>query len=52
MHEYLSDLGKRASSGEGLSALAFLGLPQGEAAETPTVPVEVEPDLGGEERKP
>jgi len=50
--EYLSALGERASSGDGLSALAFLGLPQGEAAETSTVPVEVEPDLMGEERKP
>jgi len=34
--EYLSDLEERASSGEGLSALAFLSLPQEETSETPS----------------
>jgi len=35
--EYLSDLEERASSGEGLSALAFLSLPQEETSETPSM---------------
>jgi len=51
--EYLSSLEKRASSGEGLPALAFLSLPQEETAETPTEPpLEVIPDLMVEEKKP
>ena len=49
--EYLSDLEERASSGKGLSALAFLSLPQEEAAETLTTepPVELVSALMGEE---
>ena len=52
--EYLSALGERASSGDGLSALAFLGLPQEEAAETPSMkpPLEWEKDVGSKETKP
>ena len=52
--EYLSDLEKRASSGEGLSALAFLSLPQEETAETPSTkpPLEWEKDVGSKEGKP
>ena len=51
--EYLAALGERASSGDGLSALAFLGLPQEEAAENLTTePPVVEPDLMVEEKKP
>ena len=34
--EYLSALEERASSGDGLSALSFLSLPQEEASETPS----------------
>jgi len=51
--EYLSTMRERAGSSEGLPALALLGLPQREAAETLTVepPVNVEPDLGVEEKK-
>jgi len=52
--EYLSTLGERASSGDGLSALAFLSLPQGEAAETlktePKPPVELVSALMGKEK--
>ena len=54
--EYLSALGERASSGDGLPALAMLGLPQREAAETlttePMPPVELISALMGEEKKP
>lgn len=54
MDEYRSDLIERASSGDGLPALALLGLPQIEAAETLIVepPIELEPELMVEERKP
>jgi len=49
--EYLSALEERAGSGEGLSALALLGLPQGETAETLTAePPEPLPALMGEEK--
>ena len=52
--EYLSALEKRASSGKGLSALAFLSLPQEEAAETlttePEPSVELVSALMGEEK--
>ena len=50
--EYLSNLEERASSGVGLSALAFLGLPQEEAVETTSTesPVEVKPDLVEEDK--
>jgi len=50
--EYLSVMRERASSSEGLSALAILGLPQREVAETLTVepPRALESDLGGEEK--
>ena len=52
--EYLSTLEERASSGDGLPALAFLSLPQEENVETPSTehPLEVESDLLGEKRKP
>ncbi|GAG76118.1 unnamed protein product, partial [marine sediment metagenome] len=54
--EYLAALEERASSGDGLSALAFLSLPQEEAAETlttePEPPVELVSALMGEARKP
>jgi len=52
--EYLSAMRERTSSSDGLSALAILGLPQREAAEIMTTEpsVDVEPDLGGEDRKP
>ena len=52
--EYLSALEERANSGKGLSALAFLSLPQEEAAETlitePEPPVELVSALMGEEK--
>jgi len=54
--EYLSNLEERASSGVGLSALAFLGLPQESAAETnstePKPPVELVSALMGEKPEP
>jgi len=52
--EYLSALEERASSGDGLSALAFLSLPQEEAAETPLTkpPLEWEKDVESKESKP
>jgi len=52
--EYLSAMRERTSSSDGLSALAILGLPQRETAEIMTTEpsVDMEPDLGDEERKP
>jgi len=39
LESYLSDLEKRASSGNGLAALAILGLPQPTAEQTATTPI-------------
>ncbi|GAG92637.1 unnamed protein product, partial [marine sediment metagenome] len=54
--EYLSALEEKASSGDGLSALAFLSLPPEEAAETlttePEPPVELVSALMGEKPEP
>jgi len=52
--EYLANIKERTSSSEGLSALAFLELPQKETAETTTMepPVEMVLELMGKEMKP